>query len=291
MSERSFLGIWIPREIWLSNELSLQEKVFLVEIQSLDKIGSCFASNAHFSDFFKISKSRVSQVIKSLEEKELICIEYEREGKQIKKRIIKVVDNLNTPFRKLDGGGKFSKHPPLGNAEGINTGINNTEESEKEFSLIPLEGVERRFTRKELKNKKISELKIEIIPGADELYFQYAVLFQQMFMNNLQELNIPTNNVEQAKYNWVNDMRMILTTDRYTRSHLMDVFAYLQKPCFWRDKVQSVPKLREKMQRLVTDARSQGKTNPSSITEMFKEGENGKIEMDDKVYKEMFPDQ
>ena len=34
---RDFKGIWIPREIWLNENLSLQEKAFIVEIDSLDK--------------------------------------------------------------------------------------------------------------------------------------------------------------------------------------------------------------------------------------------------------------
>ena len=34
--ERDFKGIWIPKEIWLSEQLSLVEKVLFVEIHSLD---------------------------------------------------------------------------------------------------------------------------------------------------------------------------------------------------------------------------------------------------------------
>ena len=33
---RDFKGIWIPKDIWLSKELSLMEKVLFVEIHSLD---------------------------------------------------------------------------------------------------------------------------------------------------------------------------------------------------------------------------------------------------------------
>ncbi len=33
---RDFKGIWIPKEIWLSDQLSLMEKILLVEIHSLD---------------------------------------------------------------------------------------------------------------------------------------------------------------------------------------------------------------------------------------------------------------
>ena len=57
--ERTFKGIWIPKEIWLNNELTLQEKVILVEIDSLDNDDGCFASNKYFSEFFGISAGRV----------------------------------------------------------------------------------------------------------------------------------------------------------------------------------------------------------------------------------------
>ena len=69
MQDRNFKGIWIPKEIWLSSELTLQEKVFLVEIDSLDNEEGCFAGNQYFSDFFGVSKVRVSEVINSLVKK------------------------------------------------------------------------------------------------------------------------------------------------------------------------------------------------------------------------------
>lgn len=79
--ERDFKGIWIPKSIWLSKELSLQEKVFLVEINSLDGSSGCFASNEYFAEFFGLSKSRVSEVINSLINKGfLISIIHSDEG-------------------------------------------------------------------------------------------------------------------------------------------------------------------------------------------------------------------
>ena len=53
--ERDFKGVWIPREIWLSEELSLMEKILFVEIHSLDNERGCFASNQYFADFFGMS--------------------------------------------------------------------------------------------------------------------------------------------------------------------------------------------------------------------------------------------
>ena len=70
--DRKFKGIWIPAEVWLSNELTMQEKLFYVEIDSLDNKDGCYAKNKHFVDFFGISSVRVSKVINSLCEKGLI---------------------------------------------------------------------------------------------------------------------------------------------------------------------------------------------------------------------------
>ena len=42
--ERDFKGVWIPKEIWLSADLSLTEKALFVEIHSLDNERGCFAS-------------------------------------------------------------------------------------------------------------------------------------------------------------------------------------------------------------------------------------------------------
>jgi len=88
---RDFKGIWIPKEIWLSKKLTTQEKLFLVEIHSLDNNDGCFAGNGYFAEFFDISKTRVSLVIKSLIEKGFITstIIYKEGTKQILKRVLK----------------------------------------------------------------------------------------------------------------------------------------------------------------------------------------------------------
>ena len=69
---RNFKGIWIPKEIWLSENLTLQEKVFLVEIESLDNEKGCYANNGYFAKFFGLSKTRVSLIIKSLIQKGVV---------------------------------------------------------------------------------------------------------------------------------------------------------------------------------------------------------------------------
>lgn len=106
--ERDFKGIWIPKDIWLSKDLTLQEKVFYVEIDSLDNHEGCYANNQYFSDFFGLSKTRVSLIIKSLQEKGYINskIIYKEGSKQILKRVLNIcyrpyLTNVKDPTQQM----------------------------------------------------------------------------------------------------------------------------------------------------------------------------------------------
>ena len=121
--DRDFKGIWIPKKIWLSKELTVMEKIFYVEIDSLDNENGCFASNAYFSEFFELSKRRVSQIINSLVEKGYIeSIVYFKEGSnQIDKRVLRTL----TPWNKssIPPGTKVP-HPMEKKCAGNNTSNN-----------------------------------------------------------------------------------------------------------------------------------------------------------------------
>ena len=72
--DRDFKGVWIPKEIWLSTQLSLMEKVLFVEIHSLDNELGCYASNRYFADFFGISERQIRTYVGSLKEKGFITV-------------------------------------------------------------------------------------------------------------------------------------------------------------------------------------------------------------------------
>jgi hypothetical protein len=116
MVKRDFKGVWIPAEVWLSTELSLVEKCFLVEIDSLDNKDHCYASNKHFAEFFNLSKARCSQIISSLINKGYVEAEYQKKGGEIEKRVLKI----------LKGCSKNPKRGYLENAKENNTITNNT---------------------------------------------------------------------------------------------------------------------------------------------------------------------
>ncbi len=80
---RDFKGIWIPKEIWLSEQLSLMEKVLFVEIHSLDNERGCFASNKYFADFFGVSDRQIRTYIGSLKEKGFISVSIQNRNERV----------------------------------------------------------------------------------------------------------------------------------------------------------------------------------------------------------------
>lgn len=129
--DRDFKGIWIPKEVWLTRDLSIQEKVFLVEIDSLDGNNGCYASNEYFSEFFGLSKNRCSEIIKSLERKSKITISYKyKEGtNSIERRILRVkkgIRETDRGIRETDRGVRETDRGCSEKCEENNTIYNNT---------------------------------------------------------------------------------------------------------------------------------------------------------------------
>jgi len=70
---RDFKGVWIPKEIWLNTDLSIIEKVLLVEIDSLDNSErGCFASNEYLASFVQLSEGRVANIISDLKKRKFL---------------------------------------------------------------------------------------------------------------------------------------------------------------------------------------------------------------------------
>jgi DNA-binding transcriptional regulator GbsR (MarR family) len=166
---RDFKGIWIPKEIWLDKDLTMQEKLFLVEIDSLDNDKGCFASNKYFSDFFGISITRVSLVIKSLIQKGKIVskIKYKEGTKQILNRVlnkcyIPPLTKVKDPIQQ-----KLKDNNTVNNTITNNTQKSNIEESFEVFWNLYQKKTDRKKTFTKWKNLSETKRKlaIEAIPA------------------------------------------------------------------------------------------------------------------------------
>lgn len=130
MSEqRAFRGVWIPAEIWLNETLSLQEKVMLVEIDSLqDPVRGCYKSNRAFGKFFQLSPNRISEIVSSLAKKGWIRVQQVRQGKEVvERRLFMAVPLTAAPMgdrdpeggiRNPEGGYSENEANPIRDPEG-----------------------------------------------------------------------------------------------------------------------------------------------------------------------------
>ena len=79
---RDFKGVMIPKEIWLSKDLSPIEKMIFTEIHNLDNEDGCWASNRHFANLFSLSERQVRTHIGSIQSKGLIRTKLKNRNKR-----------------------------------------------------------------------------------------------------------------------------------------------------------------------------------------------------------------
>lgn len=109
--ERKFKGIWIPSQIWLSDDINMQQKAMLGEIDSYKEY---FASNAHLAQKMGLSIPRVKALLSDLRKKEWIKQKEERKGNLTVKRTIWInsvkihrIENDTNPIDGIENDTKF----------------------------------------------------------------------------------------------------------------------------------------------------------------------------------------
>lgn len=65
---RQFRGVWIPKEVWLDEQLTYFEKAVYAEIDSLDGEDGCFASNKYLAGFFGCTERHIKRALAHLSE-------------------------------------------------------------------------------------------------------------------------------------------------------------------------------------------------------------------------------
>lgn len=150
--EPSYYSI-LPAEIRYDNRLSSSEKLFYAEVTALtNKTGECWASRKYFAELYDVAESTVTSWTNSLCKHGYIDVDYEYDGKQIKKRSIKILNTCGLHVfeggQNIDQGGQKTElgvvRKPEGgwsenrtdNTTSINTTSNN-KEAEEIYKLYP----------------------------------------------------------------------------------------------------------------------------------------------------------
>ena len=223
---RAFKGVWIPADVWLDESLTVMEKLFMVEIDSLDNDEGCYASNAHFADFFGLSKNRCSAIISSLVDKGRITSEMICNGKQVEKRVLRV-------FRKQVGGIPKTGRGYSENSEGNNTTNNTT-------------------TKDSLSGKKPDE------KNKPPKYTEDDIALANYMLTKIQEVS------EFAKRgkSWPDDIRLMRERDGHTLEGIRAMFDWANSDAFWRSNILSPGKLRQKWVQLDAKRGTQPASQP-----------------------------
>jgi len=154
---RDFKGVWIPKEIYLLEDLNWTEKILLIEIDSLNNEDGCFATNKYFSEFLGVKQNTISLSISKLKKLGLIY----QESFDGRRRVLRSrINNSKADFEKNQRQhlkkikGSILKKSKYNN---INNNINNNKESS------PVGDPERK-KRNRFKKPNLLECSLDIEP-------------------------------------------------------------------------------------------------------------------------------
>ena len=223
----------LTAEVRYDKRLSSSEKLFFAEVTALsNKTGKCWASNKYFAELYGVSKSTVSGWARHLCECGYIDMDYQYDGKQIKKRFISV--NNPSGIHLFEGG--YSE-----NQKG---GIQNIEQGYSEKG----KGNTTRYNT--TSSNTYSQRIIDTVSDIDQIEDKNVVLACHLWhdVNSLQPNNKTT---QRAKVKtWAEPIRLMVEQDDRTYEEIWDLWKRVQKDEFWITNILSPAKLRDKFDQL-----------------------------------------
>lgn len=126
MEEKPNYFAIIPADVRYDSNLRPNEKLLYGEITALSyKTGECWANNKYFSELYGVKPNAIATWIRHLKELNYIQVNYIKNGKEIKKRYIKIggiQKDMGGIHKKIPGGIQKGED---NNKQDINTRINN----------------------------------------------------------------------------------------------------------------------------------------------------------------------
>lgn len=177
---RDFKGVWIPREIWLNDELTMLEKVILIEIDSLDNEEHCVAGNEYLAAFCQCSESKVTIAIKKLQQLGYIeVISFDGRHRKIRSCL---VESTRLPKEKYEADPEKVRAININN--NIDNNINNNIAISKEIEAKasdnnssknkPINSTENKKGRKSLKDQLVEYVdSLEYKPETKDVLFKW----------------------------------------------------------------------------------------------------------------------
>ena len=133
MKEQPTYYAVIPADVRYDKNLTSSEKLFYGEITCLThSTGYCWASNSYFADLYGVKPNAVTNWVTNLKKHGYISVRYEMDGKQIKRRIIKLNNSsqyIDNGIQSNDGGSQYIDEGYSIKGEDNNTSNNNIKDN------------------------------------------------------------------------------------------------------------------------------------------------------------------
>lgn len=139
-NQRDFKGVWIPREVWLDENLNALDKIILTEIDSLDMgEDGCWASNKYIADFCQCSETKVSTAISKLIDRGYLYVQsFDGRQRVLKSRLSKFERQT---FKNCEADSQNLKQSNTYNKPNNKTSKKDIEGSRKRFAPPSLEDI------------------------------------------------------------------------------------------------------------------------------------------------------
>lgn len=251
-SNRDFKGVWIPKEIYLNNDLNWTEKILFVEISSLDNQQGCFARNKHFAEFLGKSESYISKCISKLKKLGFIQEEsfdgrkrkltsnysYGKSDNQIgsKQSSIGAQGSVSQGFKaeKVENGDTTVSK---GDKMASNNTVNNTTNNKKDSC-----------SDSESQNDKVKFDK-------ESKPYQLAMHLKKKIKSNVPNQPVPKNSPKQME-SWslamdrLHRLGTVGGNSGYSWDKIKDIIDWCQQDDFWYKNILSASKLRKQAVKL-----------------------------------------
>lgn len=191
--------------------------------------GQVARSEVELADRWKWSRTKVRKFLNDLEKEQQII--------QHKSNITQLLTVVNYNYYQ-------EKEQQTGQQK------NSRKTAEEQQKNTLKEEEENKEEKESYKRKLLSEISISDFPELNSDYLETAKAFQQLFKTNLLQAGASTTGVDKVKGSSIDDIRLMMESDRYTLEDLREVYRFLQKDAFWKANILSTSKLREKMPKL-----------------------------------------
>ena len=125
---------------------------------------------------------------------------------------------------------------------------------------------------KELKNVLLSKIAEADLDEPIKTYFKIAVSFQELFKKIALEEGGSVAQLEKSTGKWIDDIRLMIESDKIEIENIRQVWNWLPKSDFWKKNIQSTATLRKQFNKLIIESNHERiKANSGGISEANQE--------------------